>query len=230
MNPRPVAREGVIGQAILPGAKVGVIIEIGCDTAFVARDEGFRAFADEAARRIAIEPGADLEDDRRRLEQMMEEPIMIRHSARFEVASHGAVATYIHTGGKVGVIVEVGATKDETVTTNVFQQLARDVTLQIAAANPLCVDRSWVPGATLEREREIYRNQIPPGKQADIVEKIVHGRIEQFYGGVCLVEQAFIKNPDQTIAQLIAARSKELGDELLIRRFLRYSVGKEIAG
>ncbi len=223
------AREGVIAQAILPGAKVGVLVEINCETDFVAKNDSFKAFTDEIAKKIAAELGADLEADRVTFVQKIGENILIRRSDRVEVTGHGAVAAYIHTGGKVGVIVEVGANKDETTTTEAFKQLVRDITLQIAAANPISVDRSAVPAATLEREREIYRGQVPPGKPANIIEKIVDGKIEKFYSGVCLVDQAFIKNPDQTIAQLIAAKSKELGDELVIRRFLRYSVGEQIA-
>lgn len=224
------AKEGVIAQAILPGAKVGVLVEINCETDFVAKNDSFKAFTDEVAKKIASQPGADLESDRVTFVQKIGENILIRRSDRVEVTGSGAVAAYIHTGGKVGVLVEVGANKDETTTTEAFKQLVRDITLQIAAANPISVDRSAVPAATLEREREVYRGQVPPGKPANIIEKIVDGKIEKFYSGVCLVDQAFIKNPDQTIAQLIAEKSKELGDNLVIRRFLRYSVGEQIAG
>ena len=223
------AKEGVIAQAILPGAKVGVLVEINCETDFVAKNDSFKAFTDEIAKKIASQPGADLENDRVTFMQKIGENILIRRSERVEVTGHGAVAAYIHTGGKVGVLVEVGANKDETTTTEAFKQLVRDITLQIAAANPISVDRSAVPAATLEREREVYRGQVPPGKPANIIEKIVDGKIEKYYSTVCLIDQAFIKNPDQTIAQLVAAKSKELGDELVIRRFLRYSVGEEIA-
>jgi elongation factor Ts len=101
--------------------------------------------------------------------------------------------------------------------------------LQIAAANPISVDRSSVPAAQLDRERAIYREQVPAGKPANIIEKIVDGKIEKYYSTVCLVDQAFIKNPDETIKQLVAAKSKELGDNLVIRRFLRYSVGEQIS-
>jgi elongation factor Ts len=223
------AKEGVIAQAILPNAKVGVLVEVNCETDFVAKNESFKAFTDDIAKRIANDPQVDLEADRVAAFQKLGENIVIRRSDRIEVSGHGAVAAYIHTGGKVGVIVEVGANKDETTNTEAFKQLVRDITLQIAAANPISVDRSAVPATTLEREREIYRGQVPPGKPANIVEKIVDGKIEKYYSGVCLIDQAFIKNPDQTIAQLIAAKSKELGDELVIRRFLRYSVGESIS-
>lgn len=222
------ANEGVIAQAILPGAKVGVLVEINCQTDFVAKNDSFKAFTDEIAKKIATEPGVDLEQDRIAAVQKIGENIVIRRSDRVEVKGHGAVAAYIHTGGKVGVLVEVGADKGETTTTEAFKQLVRDITLQIAAFNPISVDRSSVPAAQLDRERAIYREQVPPGKPANIIEKIVDGKIEKYYSTVCLVDQAFIKNPDETIKQLVAAKSKELGDNLVIRRFLRYSVGEQI--
>jgi len=224
------AKEGVIAQAILPGAKVGVLVEVNCETDFVAKNDMFKSFTDEIAKRIATEPGVDLEADRVAAVQKLGENVRIRRSQRVEVSGHGSLAAYIHTGGKVGVLVEVGAEKDDTANKEEFKQLVRDITLQIAAANPVCVDRTQVPAALAERERAIYRDQVPPGKPANIVEKIIEGKMDKFYSGACLVDQAFIKNPDQTITQLVAAKSKELGDNLVIRRFLRFMVGEEIAG
>ncbi len=223
------AKEGVIAQAILPGAKVGVLVEINCETDFVAKNEGFRAFCDEVAKKIAQNPAVDLEADRVAAVQKIGENILIRRHERIEVKENGLVAAYIHTGGKVGVLVEVGAQKPETANNEDFKQLVRDITLQIAAANPVCVDRSQVPTALVERERDVYRGQVPPGKPANIVEKIVDGKMDKFYSQSCLVDQAFIKNPDHTITQLLAEKSKALGETLSIHRFTRYSVGEEIA-
>ena len=222
------AREGIIAQAILPGAKVGVLVEVNCETDFVAKNDQFKAFCDDIAKKIASQPGVDLEGDRVAAVQKIGENVQIRRSDRVEVTGGGAVAAYIHTGGKVGVLVEVGATREETASSEDFKQLVRDITLQIAAANPISVDRTAVPAATIERERAIYKEQVPPGKPANIIEKIIDGKMDKFYSGVCLVDQAFIKNPDQTIAQLVAEKSKSLGDQLVIRRFLRYMVGEQI--
>ena len=222
------ANEGVIAQAILPGAKVGVLVEINCETDFVAKNDSFKAFTDEVAKKIATQPGVDLESDRVAAVTRIGENVRIRRSERVEVTGHGSLAAYIHTGGKVGVLVEVGADKDDTASKEEFKQLVRDITLQIAAANPVCVDRTQVPAALADRERAIYRDQVPPGKTAEMVEKIVEGKMVKFYSGACLVDQAFIKNPDHTIAQLVAEKSKELGDNLVIRRFLRYMVGEEL--
>jgi elongation factor Ts len=224
------AKDGVIAQAILPGAKVGVLVEINCETDFVAKNDSFKTFADEVAKKIASQPGVDVEADRVAAVQKLGENIRIRRSERVEVSGHGSLAAYIHTGGKVGVLVEVGSEKDDTANKEEFKQLVRDITLQIAAANPVCVDRTQVPAALAERERAIYRDQVPAGKPANIVEKIIDGKMDKFYSSACLVDQAFIKDPDHTIAQLVAAKSKELGDNLVIRRFLRYMVGEEIAG
>jgi len=223
------AKDGVVAQAILPGANVGVLVEVNCETDFVAKNESFKAFCEEIARKIATDPGADLEADRIAAVQRIGENILIRRSARLEVTGNGLVAAYIHTGGKVGVLVEVGAENESTAQNEDFKQLVRDITLQIAAANPICVERSQVSQVLIEREREIYRGQVPPGKPANIVEKIVDGKIDKFFSSSCLIDQAFIKNPDQTIAQLLAEKGKALAEKLVIRRFLRFMVGEEIA-
>ncbi len=223
------AKDGTIAQTILPGAKVGVLVEVNCETDFVAKNDSFKAFCEDIAKKIAATPGADLEAARIAAVQKIGENILIRRSERLEVSGHGLVAAYIHTGGKVGVLVEVGAEKDATAQNEDFKQLVRDITLQIAAANPICVDRSQIPPVLAEREREVYRGQVPPGKPANIVEKIVDGKMDKFFSSSCLVDQAFIKNPDLTITQLLAEKSKSLGETLSIRRFVRFMVGEEIA-
>ena len=157
--------------------------------------------------------------------QKLGENIRIRRHARLEVQGSGAVSAYIHTGGKVGVLLEVAANSDATVEREEFKQLVRDLTLQIAAANPVCVSRDSVPVALADREREVYRGQVPPGKPANIVEQIVEGKMGKFYSTSCLLEQAFIKNPDQTITQLVAEKNKALGENIAVRGFVRYGLG-----
>lgn len=223
------AKEGVIAQAVLPGAKVGVLVEINCETDFVAKNDSFKAFCEQTAKKIAAEPNADLESDRVAAVQKIGENVLIRRSERIEVTGNGLVSAYIHTGGKVGVLVEVGASKEASAQSDEFKQLVRDITLQIAAANPICVDRTQVPAALADREREVYRGQVPAGKPANIVEKIVDGKMDKFFSTSCLVDQAFIKNPDQTVSQLLAEKSKVLDDQLTIRGFRRFMVGEEIA-
>lgn len=223
------AKEGIVAQAILPGAKVGVLIEVNCETDFVAKNDQFKAFCDELAKKVAANPGVDLEADRVAAVQKIGENIQLRRSERIEVKDNGLVAAYIHTGGKVGVLVEVGAEKAGTAEQDAFKQLVRDITLQIAAANPICISRAEVPAALVARERAIHADTVPPGKPAQVVEKIIDGKMGKFYAGVCLLEQAFIKNPDQSIQQLIDEQAKALGDKITIRRIVRYMVGEAIA-
>lgn len=223
------AKEGIIAQAILPGAKIGVLIEVNCETDFVAKNDQFKAFCDELAKKVAANPGVDLEADRVAAVQKIGENIQVRRSERIEVKDNGLVAAYIHTGGKVGVLVEVGAEKAETGSQDAFKQLVRDITLQIAAANPICISRDQVPADLVARERAIHADTVPPGKPAQVVEKIIDGKMGKFYAGVCLLEQAFIKNPDQSIQQLIDEQSKVLGDKITIRRIVRYLVGEAVA-
>jgi elongation factor Ts len=144
-------------------------------------------------------------------------------------AKEGVVASYIHLQGKVGVLVEINCETDFVAKNDNFRDFVKDITLHIAAAHPLYVSRDQVPPSSVEREREIYRAQVT-GKPANIVEKIVEGKIDKFYSGVCLLDQAFIKNPEQTIKDLVALKIAELGENIVIRRFARYAVGEETAG
>jgi len=143
-------------------------------------------------------------------------------------AKEGVIASYIHLQGKVGVLVEINCETDFVAKNENFRDFVKDITLHIAAAHPLYVSRDQVPAESVEREREIYRAQVT-GKPANIVEKIVEGKIDKFFGNVCLLDQAFIKNPDQTIKDLVALKIAELGENIVIRRFARYAVGEEFA-
>ncbi|HQJ48324.1 MAG TPA: translation elongation factor Ts, partial [Verrucomicrobiota bacterium] len=139
------AREGVIARYVAPDGRVGVLVEVNCQTDFVARNEEFRSFADEVARRLAADPQASLEAEREGLVAKIRENIKLARHARMEVAGNGMIAAYIHTGAKVGVLAEVGAGREETLAKDDFKQLVKDITLQIAAGNPLTVSREQVP-------------------------------------------------------------------------------------
>jgi elongation factor Ts len=139
----------------------------------------------------------------------------------------GIVASYIHQQGKVGVLVEVNCETDFVAKNENFRAFVKDITLHIAAAHPLYVSREHVPAQLIEAEREIYKAQVT-GKPANVVDKIVDGKLEKFYSTVCLLEQGFIKNPDQTIGNLIKAKISELGENIVIRRFTRYLMGEAI--
>lgn len=221
------AKEGVIAQAIAAGAKAGVLVEVNCETDFVAKNDSFRAFCDDIAQKIVTNPSIDLESDRVAAVQKIGENIIVRRHHILELQGNGLVAAYIHTGAKVGVLVEVGAEKEETASNEEFKQLVRDITLHIAAASPISVDRSAVSAELIAREREVYAGQVPPGKPANIVEKIVDGKMDKFFSQNCLLDQAFVKNPDQTITQLVAEKAKALGENISIRRFLRFAVGEQ---
>ncbi|HEV2045181.1 MAG TPA: translation elongation factor Ts [Chthoniobacterales bacterium] len=144
------------------------------------------------------------------------------------VTKEGIVASYIHLQGKVGVLVEVDCETDFVAKNEIFRAFVKDITLHIAAAHPLYVSREDVPGKLIEAEREIYKAQVK-GKPANVVEKIVDGKLDKFYSTVCLLEQGFIKNPDQTIKDLLSAKISELGENIVIRRFTRYLVGEPLA-
>jgi elongation factor Ts len=139
----------------------------------------------------------------------------------------GVVASYIHLQGKVGVLVEVNCETDFVARNENFREFVKDITLHIAAAHPLYVSRSDVPGNLIEAEREIYKAQVK-GKPENVADKIVEGKLEKFYSTVCLLEQGFIKNPDMTIRELLNGKIAELGENIIIRRFVRYLVGEPL--
>ena len=225
------AREGVIAQNIQPGGRLGVLVEVNCETDFVAKNETFRAFCDEVAKRLANNPNEDLETFRTEQVAKIGENIKITRNSRLEVSGNGLVAGYIHTGAKVGVLVEVGAGKAETASNEKFRELVRDITLQIAAASPAAVSREQVDPNILKKEREIAESSdAVKGKPAQAVAKIVEGKLDKFLQTICLVDQGFVKkNSEVTVREHVAQVGKELGDEITIRRFIRYQVGEAAA-
>lgn len=145
------------------------------------------------------------------------------------VAAEGLVESYIHGGGRIGVLLEINCETDFVAKTDGFKALARDIAMQIAAANPSFVSRSEVPASVVEHEREVFRAQaLNEGKPAHIVEKMVDGRVEKYYKEVCLLEQLFIKDTDKTITQLINESISKIGENINIRRFTRYQLGEGI--
>ena len=221
------ANEGLIGQAVLGGGQVGALIEVNCETDFVARNDSFKAFVGELATKAASQAGVDLEPDRVAAVARIGENIQVRRVTRLEVQGTGALAAYIHTGGKVGVMVEVGATNPATINTEDFKQLLRDVTLQIAAASPIAVSRAEVPQDIVDKEREIAsQSDALKGKPAAAMEGILKGKLNKYFETNCLLEQGFVKNPDLKVEAHLGAVGKQLGDTLTIRRFLRFQVGE----
>jgi elongation factor Ts len=223
-------KEGAIVQHIQPGAKVGVLVEINCETDFVARNETFCAFSAEIARKLAGQATIEsLEADRVAAVAKIGENIQIPRFVRYEVQGNGMVAAYIHTGAKVGVLVEVGAGKEGTAGQEEFKQLVRDITLQIAAGHPAVISREEIPAATIAKEKEIAAEQVK-NKPPQAIAKIVEGKLEKFYQGCCLLDQGFVKrNSEVSVKEHIGGIAKQLGDELVIRRFARFQVGENPA-
>jgi len=145
------------------------------------------------------------------------------------VASEGSVASYIHTGGKVGAMVEINCETDFVAKTDQFQNFVKDVAMQITASNPLYVKREDIPPEHIEREKTICKNQaLESGKPEKIIDKIAEGKLEKFYQEVCLVEQTFIKNPDMTIKDLLEDLLVKTGEKIVINRFVRFQLGETL--
>jgi elongation factor Ts len=143
------------------------------------------------------------------------------------IATEGTVESYIHAGGRIGVLVEINCETDFVGKTDSFKEFARDIAMQIAAANPLYVRREEVPVADVEKEKEILKAQaLNEGKPEKIVEKMVEGRISKFYEEYCLLEQPFVKDPDKTVSQLLNEKISTIGENISIRRFVRYELGE----
>ena len=139
-------------------------------------------------------------------------------------ASEGLIDTYIHLGGKVGVLCEINCESDFVAKTDDFKQFVRDVAMHVAAANPVCVSREEIDPDLLEREREVARGQAE-GKPTQAVEKIIEGKINKYLSENCLLEQAFVKNPDQTIQEVLTTMIAKMGENMVIKRFARFQIG-----
>lgn len=145
------------------------------------------------------------------------------------IAAEGLVESYIHGGGRIGVLVEVNCETDFVAKTDGFKTLVKDIAMHIAAANPTYLKREEVPTAELEHEKEVLAEQARnEGKPEKIIEKMVTGRIEKYYKEVCLMEQAFVKDPDKSISDLITESIAKIGENISIRRFVRYQLGEGI--
>jgi elongation factor Ts len=235
-----VATEGVITSRVTDDAKSGILLEVNCETDFVSRNENFQKFvsdiadtliaasaADHAAALQVQLQGAPLEETVKAKVAEVGENLQFRKYVRFDLAGEGAVSSYIHMGGKVGVLIEVGATKADTASTAGFRDLVKDLTLHIAASAPRGLSREDIPAEVVEAEKDIFRAQLADsGKPANIIENILVGKIGKFYAENCFLEQGFVKDPDTTITKLLEAKGKELGDTLTVRRFVRFGLGE----
>ena len=235
--------EGVISSRIDADAKTGVLVEVNCETDFVAKNENFQSFVEGLVNHVAEGDAVDTLDEllaqkyvgdpTLTVEEVVKakvgalgENMTLARFARYTADGEGVIASYIHPPGKVGVLLEAGCGKAESTSNESFRQLVKDIALHIAAAQPICVSRDEVPADKVETEREISRDKAK-GKPENIIEKIVEGQLDKFFSTMALLEQGFIKEPDQTIKDLLAAKGKEIGDELTIRRFSRFAIGED---
>ena len=224
-----IAAEGIVTAYVTEDGKTGSVVEVNSETDFVGSNEEFKGFALSIAEQIAKEAPKTVEellsqksmqDARRTVEEVLTEKIAtigekitIRRFERFET-SNGLVEKYIHGDGKIGVLVELG---------NGNSELAKDICMQIAAAKPEYLDRASVPQERIEKEMEILKVQaMNEGKPAEIAEKMVQGRIGKFYSEICLVEQAFVKDPDMKISKLLEEKQAK------IVKFARFEKGEGI--
>ena len=166
-------------------------------------------------------------DTEKAVEYLREKGLAKLQKRSGRAASEGVIASYIHTGNKVGVMVEVNSETDFVANTTEFQAFAKDVAMQITAATPLYIKREDIPEEVKAKEKDLYRRQaLDSGKPEKILDKIAEGKMEKFYQEVCLLEQSFIKNPDITIKGLLEELVIKLGENIVIRRFVRFQLGE----
>lgn len=222
------ANQGLVGSFVIEDGSAGSLIEVNCETDFVARNASFQAFAKELTVEAANIDGSLAQHVAARVTAKIAEigeNIIVKRNLRFVRQGNGLIQSYIHLGGKVGVLLELNCGKPETAGSAAFRDLAKDLTLHIAAAAPKYLARAEVPAETVAAEREIFAKQVE-GKPAQMVEKIVDGKMGKFYQQVCLPEQIFVRDQETVIAKLLELKGKELGDTLTIRRFARYQLGE----
>ena len=230
--------EGIVATHVASCGQSGILAVVNCETDFVAKNDAFQAWVAEILETIANSGAATAEDalavthgdgtvENALGAKFAElgEVIKISQLSRFEVSGNGAVASYIHMGGKVGVLLEVGCENADSAKSDDFATLLKDITLHIAAASPAGLSRDDIDATVVEEENDVNRKQLlADGKPEAIIEKILVGKINKFSSEQVLTEQAFVKDPDLSIAKLLEAKGKDLGDTLTIKRYERFSI------
>lgn len=233
-----VAAEGIVKTYVSEDGKKGGIVELNCETDFVAANDDFVAFAGKLAEMAAntnaktveefvaekFEGDKTVSEALTELIAMLKENMTVRRFEKFNV-ENGTVQSYIHGGGRIGVVVELGCEAESPV----LAEVAKDVCMQVAAVNPLFLSQDEVDTEALEKEKEIYRVQaLNEGKPEKIVEKMVEGRIKKYFKEVCLLDQAWVKDGDKSITKYLQEKSKEVGSPITINRFVRFERGEGI--
>lgn len=224
------AKEGIV--SIRVDGQKAAIVEANSETDFVARTDDFKALVN-----LALDETFALGDKALNSEKIKHtvdtlsgkigEKLLVRRVKLVETKG-AALFSYVHANNKLGVIVELGFTKPETRTTAAFEALGKDLSMQIAAANPASIDRSGVSSALVDREKEIYKEEIK-GKPENIVEKILQGKLAKFYQTVCLLEQPFIKDDKVAVQTLINETAKKLSDTITVKAFTRFQLGESVS-
>lgn len=233
-----VAAEGLVKTYITEDCKKAGIIEVNCETDFVAANEQFIAFVDKAAKMVVETSSTTVEEflaEKFNDEQTVQEALTaliatlgenmtVRRFKKFNVEK-GAVQGYIHGGGRIGVVVEVACDTESPVVTEV----AKELCMQVAAANPLFLSENDVDQEAVEKEKEIYRVQaLNEGKPEKIVDKMVEGRVKKYYKEVCLLDQAWVKDGDKSITKFVEEKAKEVGSPITVKSFVRFERGEGI--
>jgi elongation factor Ts len=235
--------QGLIASRVSADSRIGVLVEINCETDFVARNEIFQAFvADVAAQ---IEKGDPKDLDQLMTQKFYKEPsrtmndfltdqiakigenMKIKRFIRFKAEKNGSIMDYIHMGGKIGVLVMISCSQEKSLATPDVKDLLKNISMQIAASAPTYVRETDIPASLLEKEKEIQKAQIK-GKPDNIVEKIVEGKLKKFYADVCLLHQPYVKEPKMTVADYVSEVSKKTGDKIAVEGFARFVLGEEI--
>ncbi len=234
------AKEGLIVAALSPDSRQGALLEINSESDFVARNDDFKALADKIAQHaVTVPEGTDVlttQLDGSTVAEVVKnaiakigENIVVSRAAKLD-STDGVIVSYIHPPGKIGVLVEFAGGASLAGNPE-FQQAARGIAMHVAAANPTCLSRDQVSPEALEIEKGIFRNQaLNEGKPEQIIDKIMDGRIAKYYGEVCLLEQAYVQDPDKKVEAVVSEAGKAHGaDGLTLRRFVRYQLGEGAA-
>jgi elongation factor Ts len=223
------SKQGIINAVASDDGRTVAMAEVNTETDFVAKTDNFKNFALDVTRRVLAD-GEDINDkmveELKTIVSQTGENVKIRRTARMMLEGKGKIESYIHMGGKVGVLVEVNCGKAETESNEKFEQFVHDLALQIAAAAPAYLNSDEVPEKVIEAEKDIYRNQLKAeNKPENIMENILKGKIKKFFSEVCLVDQPFVKEPKVSITDIRKACEKECDDTIAIKSFVRFQLG-----
>ena len=221
------AGEGLVAQCLSEDQSKGILVEVNCETDFVAKNDDFVSFVTDVARQLLENPNVDLETQRIEQVAKIGENIRITRSTTLSPVSTGLVESYVHTGGKVAVLLALGTSTSESANSTDVRALAKDLCMHIAATSPVCVSRDDVPAELVSKEKEIAIAQAE-GKPPQAIEKIVQGKLDKYFSNSCFLEQPFVKDPDHSIKGLLEKTGKEIGAELTVEKFVRFQVGEEV--